>query len=91
MVDGNRQGPVPIHFGHLAEKIWPMIRMPLEDVILPLMNHLVRQRVHDFLFAIFALLDDLLEEGKRQANLTPGRRANAVSVQPGPRSSTADE
>jgi hypothetical protein len=64
MVDGDRQSTVPIHLDHLAEKIRPMIRSALQDVVLPLMNHLVRQRVHDLLLAILALLDHLMEQGK---------------------------
>jgi hypothetical protein len=60
MVDGNRQGAVPIHLGHLAEKIRTMIRPPLQDVVLPLMNHFVRQRAHDLLLAILAPLDNLM-------------------------------
>jgi hypothetical protein len=61
MVDGDRQGAVSIHLGHLAEKIRSMIRSPLQDVVLPLMNHFVRQGAHDLLLAILASLGDLLE------------------------------
>jgi hypothetical protein len=64
MVDGDCQSAVSIHLGHLAEKVHPMIRPPLQDVVLPLMNHFVRQRAQDLLLAIFASLDDLLEQGK---------------------------
>jgi hypothetical protein len=64
MVDGDRQGSVPVHLGHLAEKIRSMIRPPFQDVVLPLMNHLVRQRIHDLLLALYACLGDLLEQGK---------------------------
>jgi hypothetical protein len=64
MVDGDRQGAIPIHLGHLAEKIRSMIGSSLQDVVLPLMNHFVRQRAQDLLLAIFASLDDLLEQGK---------------------------
>jgi hypothetical protein len=60
MVDGNRQGTVPIHLGHLAEKIRPMIRPPLQDVVLPLMNHFVRQRAHDLPLAILAPMGNLM-------------------------------
>jgi hypothetical protein len=41
-----------------------MIGSSLQDVVLPLMNHFVRQRAQDLLLAIFASLDDLLEQGK---------------------------
>jgi hypothetical protein len=64
MVDGYCQGAVPIHLGHLAEKVRPMIRPPLQDVVLPLMNHFVRQRIHDLLLAVRAPLGSLLEQGK---------------------------
>jgi hypothetical protein len=60
MVDGDRQGAVSIYLGHLAEKICSMIRPPLQDVVLPLMNHFVRQRAHELLLAILALLEHLL-------------------------------
>jgi hypothetical protein len=72
MVDGDRQGTVPIHLGHLAEKIRPMIRPPFQDIVLPLMNHFVRQRAHDLLLSILAPLGDLSEQGKREANFAPG-------------------
>jgi hypothetical protein len=64
MVDGDRQGAVPIHLGHLAEKIRSMIRPPFQDIELPLMNHFVRQRIHDLLLAVRAPLGGLLEQGK---------------------------
>jgi hypothetical protein len=60
MVNGDRQGAVPIHLGHLAEKIRPMIRPPFQDIVLPLMNHFVRQRAHDLPLAILAPLDNLM-------------------------------
>jgi hypothetical protein len=61
MVDGDGQRTVPIHLGHLAEKIRPMIRTTFQDVILPLMNHFVSQRVDDFLLAVLASLEYFLE------------------------------
>jgi len=91
MVDCDGQGAVPIHLGHLAEKIWSMIRSPLQDVVLPLMNHFVCQRAHDLLFAILAPLGDLFEQGKGQANLAPGRWAKTILIQPWSRSSTTHE
>jgi len=91
MVDGDRHGAVPIHFGHFAEKIRPMVRPPLQDIVLPLMNHFMRQRTHDLLLTILALFGDLLEQGKGQANLTPSRRANAIPIESRPWSSTSHE
>jgi hypothetical protein len=91
MVDGDRQGAAPIHLGHLAEKIRPMIRPPFQDVELPLMNHFMRQRIHDLLLAVCAPLGSLLEQGKGEANLAPGRRARTILIQPWPRPSTTHE
>lgn len=91
MVDGDCQSPVPVHFGHLAEKIRPMVRPPLQDVVLPLMNHLVRQRIHDLLLPVCAVLGDLLEQGKREANLAFAWRAKTLLIQSWPRASPTDE
>jgi hypothetical protein len=68
-----------------------MIRPPLQDVELPLMNHFVRQRVQNLLLAIRASLDNLMKQGKREANLAFGRRAKAISTQPWPGAASADE
>jgi hypothetical protein len=89
MVDGDRQGPVSIHLGHLAEKILSMIWPPLEDVELPLMNHFVCQRIDDLLLSIFALLGGLLEQGQGEANLRSDGWAKTIPIQPWPRSSAA--
>jgi hypothetical protein len=91
MIDGDRECTVPIHLGHLTEKIRPMIRSPLEDVVLPLMDHFVGQRAHDLLLAILAPLGGLLEQGKGEANLSLGRWAKAILIQSGPRPSMTDE
>jgi hypothetical protein len=61
MVDGDRESAVSIHLGHLSEKVRSMVWPPLQDIVLPLMNHFVRQRAPDLLLAILALLDNLLE------------------------------
>ena len=91
MVDGDCQGTVPIHLGHLAEKIQTMIRTPLQDVVLPLMNHFVCQGAHDLLLAVLTPLDDLLEQGKGQTDFACRRRAMTVPIQSGPRSSATHE
>ena len=36
----------------------------IQNVVLPLMNHFVRQRIHDLLLAVRAPLGGLLEQGK---------------------------
>ena len=91
MIDGDRQGAVPIHLGHLAEKIHPMIRPSLQNVELPLMNHFVRQRIHDLLLAILTTLGSLPEQRKGKADFAFGRRAHTILIQPWPRSSMTDE
>jgi hypothetical protein len=80
MVDGNRQGTAPIHLGHFAKKIRSMIRPPLQDVVLPLMNHFVCQCVDDLLLTILAPLEYLLEQGKGQANFALGWRTKALLI-----------
>ena len=52
MVDRDRQGAVPIHLGHLPQKFSSMIRPPFEDVVLPLMDHLVREGADELVPAI---------------------------------------
>ena len=47
--------PVPVDLSHLPSKIRPMIGPALEDVVLPLMDHLVGQGVQDELFAAQAI------------------------------------
>ena len=91
MVDGDGQGPVSIHLDHLAEKIRAMIRPPFQNVELPLMNHFMRQRIHDLLLPIIACLDNLLEQGKGEANFACDGRAKTLLIQPWLRSSTTHE
>jgi hypothetical protein len=91
MIDGDRQGAVPIHLGHLAEKIHPMIRPSLQNVELPLMNHFVRERIHDLLLAILTTLGGLSEQRKGEADFAIGRRAHTILFQPWTRPSMADK
>ena len=91
MVDGDRQGPVSIHLGHFAQKVLSMIWPPLEDVELPLMNHFVGERVYDLLLPILACPDDLLEQGKGEANFACDGRAKTLLIQPWFRPSTTHE
>ena len=86
MIDGDRQGAVPVHFGHPTKKIPPMIRPSLQDVELPLMNHFMRQRAHNLPLTILAPLDGLSEQGKGEADFSFGRRAKTVLIPSGPRS-----
>src|SRR5688500_13801730 len=58
-VDGLLQGmaggdaeTVAVHDRHHALKLGAMIRPPLQNIVFPLMNHLMRQRPHNFLFRL---------------------------------------
>src|SRR5512147_2408360 len=55
------------------------------------MNHFVCQRVHDLLLAILAPLDNVMQQGKREANLAFGRSAKTIPTQPWPGSSMTYE
>lgn len=70
MVDRDGQCAVPIHFGHLSEKFSSVIRPPLEDVVLPLMNHLMREGADELVPAIGRTGQQGLEKRKREADLT---------------------
>ena len=50
MVDRDRQCTVAVHLTHLPEKIRSMVRPPLEDVVLPLVDHLVCECTDEFVF-----------------------------------------
>jgi hypothetical protein len=43
MPDGNPQQTASIHLAHLAEEIGTMIRPPLQEIKLPLMDHFMSQ------------------------------------------------
>lgn len=51
MIDRDGEFAVAIHFGHLSEKIRAMVRAPLEDVVLPLVNHFMCEGAHEFISA----------------------------------------
>jgi hypothetical protein len=55
VVDRNGEGAVAIHFCHLAEKIRSMAGASLENVILPLMDHLMGQRADELGKAMWRL------------------------------------
>jgi len=62
MVDRNGQLAVTIHFGHLSQKVLAMIRPPLEDVVLPLVNHFMREGADEFVPAMRRTGQQRLEE-----------------------------
>ena len=51
VVDRDSQA-VTIHLGHHATKIGPMVRATLQDIVLPLVNHFVRQGHDGFVAGI---------------------------------------
>ncbi len=48
VTDGDPEA-IAVHVDHLAIEVRPMIGPALQDVVLPLVNHLVRERFDDFL------------------------------------------
>ena len=70
MVDRNGQLAVTIHFGHLSQKVLAMIRPPLEDVVLPLVNHFVRDSADELISAIGTTCQQGFEERKRESDFT---------------------
>jgi len=63
VIDGDHE-PVLIHVIHHPPEICAVIRTPLENVVLPLVDHLVGQRGGQCCFAPTAFLIQLAE--KRQ-------------------------
>jgi hypothetical protein len=57
-----------IHLRHLFQEGSPMIRSPLQEIKLPLMNHFMSNGVQEFLFRIGRSGPKPREEWKRQAN-----------------------
>jgi hypothetical protein len=70
MVDRDRQGAIPIHLGHLPQKFSSVIRPPLEDVVLPLMDHLMRESANELVPAILRTGQQGFEEWKGEADFT---------------------
>jgi hypothetical protein len=60
---------VLIHTRHHATKIHPVIRTTLQDIVLPLVNHFVRQG-HD---GLVILLKIVLEEDRRESDASSSR------------------
>src|SRR4029078_8426277 len=48
VIDRNGECAVAVHLLHLAEEIRAMIRTPLEDVVLPLVDHFMRHCADEF-------------------------------------------
>ena len=64
MADRNAE-PIPIHDGHQPMKLRPVVRPPLQNIVLPLMNHFMRQRADEFILRL------TLEQWNRQSNQPP--------------------
>lgn len=91
MVDRDGQCAVPIHFGHLSEKFSSVIRPPLEDVVLPLMDHLVRQCADELVPAVGCTGQQGLQKRKREADLTLRGFVRNVPLPGGARAGAAYE
>jgi len=48
--------PIAVHGRHLVGKVRSVVRSSLEDIELPLVNHLVRQRADDLPFSLLGIL-----------------------------------
>src|SRR5574341_132084 len=80
MIDRDGQQAIAIHFSHLPQKVRPVIGTPLEDVILPLVNHFVRQRARDFVLAIDGLRGSSRQQRHRKPNLPMTRHVHAPAL-----------
>src|SRR5918994_3615250 len=86
-MDGDRE-PTIIHLAHLPTEILSMIGAPLQNIELPLMDHLVCQGVDQLVMRL------LFQQWHRQPNLTAvGREDGAIRPRSprSPRSHGADE
>ena len=70
MVNRDGQDALTIHFGHLSQKVRAMVRTPLEDVVLPLVDHLVRESADELISAIGTACQQGFEERKRESDFT---------------------
>jgi hypothetical protein len=68
VINRDTQKPVTVDLPHLSTKVRPMIRSSLQDVILPLMDHLVGQCVEDDLFAAHSIRRHLADQGEGQSD-----------------------
>jgi hypothetical protein len=80
MIDRNSQRTIAIHLGHLPEEVGSVVGASLGQVILPLMDHFMRQRARDFLFAIGRLCEGLREERQREPNLPITRSVHSPAL-----------
>src|SRR5262245_18194847 len=83
MIDRDGEFAITIHFGHLSQKIRPMVRTSLEDVVLPLVNHFMCEGADELISATGSTAQQEFEEGERETDFalrgfvrsasTPGR------------------
>jgi hypothetical protein len=67
VIDRDAQ-PIAVHACHHALEVRAVVRTALQDIILPLVDHLMRQRADDFRFDMWAARCQALKQWKRQAN-----------------------
>src|SRR5512134_1682503 len=70
MVDRDGQLAAAVHLGHLAQKFRSMIGPSLEQIVLPLMDHLMGESTDQLVAAIGSAGQEGLEERKRQTDFT---------------------
>ena len=79
---------VSIHLGHHAAKIGAMIRATLQDIVLPLVNHFVRQGHNGFVVLLQVVW---LKKHGRQPDTTSSGRLLGGARERLPRSDPADK
>jgi hypothetical protein len=68
VINRDTQPPVAVNLPHLSSKVRPMIRSALQDVVLPLMDHLVGQCVEDDLLAAHSIRRYLPDQREGQSD-----------------------
>lgn len=91
VVNGNAEEPVTVDLPHLSSKVRTMIRPAFQNVVLPLMDHLVGQCVEDDLFVGQTLRRQSPDQGKRQSNAAPMKALSRLFGHVGSRSHATRE
>jgi len=59
-----------IHLPHLLEKVQAVIRPPLQDIELPLVDHLMGEGIQEFLLRVGRSLGEPFQQRERETNLS---------------------
>lgn len=69
VVDRHGKSPIAVHLRHFSQKVWPVIRPPLEHVELPLVDHFMCEGADEFLYAVRRACEQGCQQGEGEANL----------------------